>query len=74
MFGGFDVCLAVFTCENSVGHHISMPLREILQRSDDGSLLVDGLQGSAEWKLQVNTFETATESHTSTLQTTLGFK
>lgn len=44
---------AVFTSENSVWHEVSLSLREILQRSDDGSLLVDRLQSSAQWKLQV---------------------
>lgn len=68
------MCLAVFTCENSVWHHISLPLRENLQRSDDGSLLVDRLQGCAEWKLQVILFKTATGGHTSTLHTTQGFE
>lgn len=54
-FDGF--CVAVFTCENSVWYHISVPLREVLQRSDDGSLLVDRLQGCSEWKLQVGYFK-----------------
>lgn len=54
----FAVYLAVFTCENSVWHHLSLPVREILPRSDDGSLLIDRLQGCAEWKLQVSLFKT----------------
>lgn len=47
-------CLSVRAGENGVRHHVPLPLGEVLQRSDDGPLPADRLQGGAERKLQVS--------------------
>lgn len=65
-------CLAVFTSENSVWHHVSLSLREILQRSDDGSLPADWLQGCVKRQLQVSII-TLSQKYTSQHHITIVF-